>query len=126
MFREKEIQKEIETLESQLRRVSSDLDKISSLVPEGAGLRVIRRGDGYQYFMRHCGSKPTGDYIKKKNRKTAETLAQIEYDRKLIKNLEQQIVGLKQLCSMPSDPFDHTLDQMALGKKTDPTISRLG
>ena len=102
--------------ESQLRRVSSELEKISPLVPEGASLRVIQRGEGYQYFMRHCGSKPTGDYIQKKNRKTAETLAQIEYDRKLIKNIKQRIEGLKRLCFIPTDPFDHTLDQMVSGK----------
>lgn len=93
------------------------MEKISPLVPEGASLRVIQRGEGYQYFMRHCGSKPTGDYIQKKNRKTAETLAQIEYDRKLIKNIKQRIEGLKRLCFIPTDPFDHTLDQMVSGKR---------
>lgn len=117
MFREKDIQKEIETLESQLRSVSSELIKICPLVPEEASLRVIRHGEGYQYFMRHRGSKPTGDYIQKKNKKIAEALAQIEYDRKLIKNIKQRIEGLKQLCFIPLDPFDHTLEQMVLGKR---------
>ncbi|MBR5347655.1 MAG: hypothetical protein IK125_00270 [Lachnospiraceae bacterium] len=93
------------------------MEKITPLVPEGAGLRVIRRGGGYQYFMRHQGSKPTGDYIQKKNKEKAEVLAQIEYDRKLIKNIEQQIAGLKQLCAFSSDPFDHTFDQMVSGKR---------
>ncbi len=117
MFRENDIRKEIETLEKQLRRVSSELEKIAPLVPEGAGLRVIRRGEGYQYFMRHHGSKPTGDYIQKKDKNTAEVLAQIEYDRKLIKNIEQRIAGLKQLCENSPDPFDRTIGQMVEGKR---------
>ena len=117
MFRKKDIKNEIEILESQLRDVSSELAKIQPLVPEGAGLRVIRRGEGYQYFMRYHGSKPSGDYIQKKNKKTAQVLAQIEYDRKVIKNLELWITGLKHLCLFPDTPFDHAFDQMVSGKK---------
>ena len=117
MFRKKDIKNEIEILESQLRDVSSELAKIQPLVPEGAGLRVIRRGEGYQYFMRYHGSKPSGDYIQKKNKKTAQVLAQIEYDRKVIKNLELWITGLKHLCLFPDTPFDHAFDQIVSGKK---------
>ncbi|MBO4476752.1 MAG: hypothetical protein J5757_00330 [Lachnospiraceae bacterium] len=117
MFREVDVKKEIEFLESQLRSVSSEVEKIASLVPDGAGLRVISRGEGYQYFMRHRGSKPTGDYIAKKDREKAETLAQIEYDRKLIKSIEQRIAGLKQLSASSADPFEDAFGQMVLGKR---------
>jgi hypothetical protein len=117
MFKEKDIRNEIEYLEDQLMSVSSELEKIHPLVPEGAGLRVIRRGEGYQYFIRHHGLKPSGDYIRKKDMRTAQVLAQIEYDRKLIRHLEQRIAELKKLCSFPYDPFDHAFDQLVSGKR---------
>ena len=41
-------------------------------------LRTARHGEGYQYFLRKHGSETNGKYIKKKEMKVAQSLAQIE------------------------------------------------
>ena len=118
MIREKDIITELDFLKVSLQRVHSELEKIKKSVPEGVRLRAVRHGKGYQYFMRRYGIGGNGEYISKKNIKTAVILAQIEYDEKLVVVLQEAIDALNRCKeSGIDDVFEDTLSRMAPGKR---------
>ncbi len=119
MLREKEIRKEREGLEKIAQKVTMELEKLHNSVQDGIMLRTARHGEGYQYFLRKHGSETNGKYIKKKEMKVAQSLAQIEYDDKLIKNLNKSIRALRTLESVwEDDLFGRTAGQLAPGKRS--------
>ena len=115
---EKEIESRIKFLETSLRKTEDELERIKILVPDGTKLRSIKYGSEYQYFMRKDGLGSNGEYIKKRDRKTAEVLAQIEYDEKLSAILKKNMSDLvKHKSALTEDPFATALNKMALGKR---------
>ncbi|MBO7514269.1 MAG: hypothetical protein J6T47_01390, partial [Lachnospiraceae bacterium] len=101
----------------QLRQVTSEYEKLKKHLPEGASLRAARHGNSYQYFIRNQEFKSNGIYIKKKDRKIASALAQIEYDEKLIMELRNRIEKLKLFQSVFKNPFESALERMSFGKR---------
>ncbi|MBR5348304.1 MAG: hypothetical protein IK125_03635 [Lachnospiraceae bacterium] len=119
MVRRREIKEEINVLEERLRRLNVELTKLRTMVPKGARLRAVRRGNVYQYFMRVPGVDGSGKYLDKRNRKIAEILAQIEYDEKLEDLLSEELEKMKLLESVwENAPAEIALQRMAPGKRS--------
>ena len=98
--------------------VKLELERLRQLVPEGAKLRVIRKNNHYQYFMKNQGFGPNGKYIKKENMELAVMLAQLEYDEKLITALKEVILLLEKCKGAQfHNPFEYALNQMVQGKR---------
>ena len=118
MIRAKDLENEISYLEDSLEKVKLELERLRSMVPEGARLRVARHGDGFQYFIRSGGMETTGIYIKKEDEQKARILAQIEYDEKLEKILQKTLKGLKKGKAYWLDnPFVLATNKMIPGKR---------
>ncbi|MBR5658794.1 MAG: hypothetical protein IKX10_05305 [Lachnospiraceae bacterium] len=118
MLRTKEILNEITSLEDSKKKVARELERLKQQVPEGVSLRVARHGGSCQYFMREKGAEKTGKYIKKKDLKRAEILAQIEYDEKLIIQLNETLEKLKVLSKgWVEDPFNEAMKRLSMLKR---------
>lgn len=117
-MQKKEMYFDIRFLENSLSSVSSELSRLKKLVPEDSKLRAAKNGNSFQFFIRKKGATDNGVYIKKENRKTAATLAQIEYDEKLKKVLEASIASLSQWKEKGGqNPFATALQQLAPCKR---------
>ena len=118
MIREKDIDHEITFLEKNLSSVSSELKELRRLISKENRLRAVKHGKGYQYFIRKRGTTGNGEYIKQENIKSAELLAQIEYDEKIIKNLKEALEELMEFKSAGvGNIFESALNCMAPGKQ---------
>ena len=117
-MREKDIENEIAYLEEILKKVGAEADKIKKYVPKGARLRAFRHGKDYQYYMRRCGVRDNGEYIKRKDIKLVSMLAQLEYDEKLSGILQQLAETLRTVDEAGvGDAFEEALEQMIPGKR---------
>lgn len=117
MLRQKDIENEIIFLEETIQKVSSELEILLTQIPKGARLRSARHGNEYQYFMRSSKTNTSGIYIRKKDRKQASILAQIEYDEKLLMQLQDALPKLKLLeINCAENLFEATLSELASGK----------
>lgn len=118
LLREKDIMEEIKELEKEIELISKEHEGLEIKIPEGARLRAVKHGNVYQYFVRGHGSGENGIYIKKKDRMTAQILAQVEYDKKLKRRLQNSLSILNELITCwKDDPFNYTADQMIDGKR---------
>lgn len=71
MILEKDIINEIDALEKELLMIVSECERLKRHAPEGGSLRATKHGKTYQYFIRTPETGSNGEYIKKKDRKTA-------------------------------------------------------
>ena len=117
MIKRNDITNEINRLEEECMKISLELEKLKKRVPVGARLRASKIGKGYQYFIRKQDGRINGEYIKKKDRQVAGFLAQIEYDEKLIEELQKKIESLKLLQTACEDPCEIAMGRMVLGKR---------
>ena len=109
---------EMRFVEEKRQAVFNELEKLKAMVPEEARLRAVKNGNTYHYFVRKDGYGSNGEYIRKKDRKTAVILAQIEYDEKLLvilQNILETSTKFKE--AINRNPFDLALDKLARGKK---------
>ena len=117
MLKRSDIENEIAFLEESIKNAKKELEILRKKVPEGAKLRAARHNKGYQYFMRTDPSDIDGEYIKVKDRKRAEILAQIEYYEKLSEVLESALSSLNTVRISCADAvFESVLNSMPLGK----------
>ncbi len=118
MINERELLQEIEMLEDSIKQVMTELEPLKSTVSQSVMLRAIRHGSGYQYFQRRKGSETNGEYIRKKEITKAVTLAQIEYDERLLNALQEAKRQLEKCKSTGVvNPFETALEQMMPGKR---------
>lgn len=118
MIKTKDILNEIEELEDELIRISNEVQELRTRVPEGASLRAVKHGSGYQYFVRQRGSHGNGTYIRKGEREIASHLAQIEYDLKLQSELEDILKMLKELNVVwTENPYETVCEKVIPGKR---------
>ncbi|MCR5500814.1 MAG: hypothetical protein K6F31_10525 [Acetatifactor sp.] len=118
LMNEHEILREIGKLEDGIKQVLSELVMLRSAVPQDAVLRAARHGNGYQYFQRTKGSKDNGDYIRKKEMSKAITLAQIEYDERLLKSLQEAKRSFEKYNPTGiTEVYEKALQQMSPGKR---------
>lgn len=118
MINKHELIQEIEMLENSIKIVSTELETMKNTTEESVRLRAVRHGDGYQYFIRRKGSETNGEYIRASEINRAITLAQKEYDERLIDLLQESKKVLEKYESAGLiDPFEATLEQMSSGKR---------
>ena len=63
--------------------------------PEGT-LRISKKCNHYQYYLRHGKDDIHGKYLNTKQLPTAKKLAQKDYDKRLLKVLEEQLKAIEQ------------------------------
>lgn len=118
MIRYEDIIYEIQFFEEKMQAVLNELEKLKEMVPEKARLRAVKKGNIYHYFIRKDGYSSNGEYIRKKDRKIASILAQIEYDEKLSLILQNTLETLNKYKEIINgDPFELALDKLSLGKR---------
>ena len=118
MIKKQDIEYEIVFLQRYLNRTSDELNELKMKIPEGCKLSSIKHGNVYQYYKKEAGMNGNGIYIKRENMDMAKKLAQIEYDEKLIVELQKSIVSLERLeAKWLDDPFEVTLNKMISGKR---------
>ncbi len=114
MINKHELLDEIEIIKKNIEDVLAELEIMKSTVDQSVMLRVIKHGGGYQYFQRRKGSETNGEYIRKKDINKAITLAQIEYDEKLLGSLLELKNALEECIA---NPFETALEQIRPGKR---------
>lgn len=75
--------------EKQIDEMIYDIKKNLESAPEG-GLRIIHNHGSSQYYKREHDGETGSGYIRKQDIALAQALAQKEYDRKILKILEQE------------------------------------
>lgn len=107
------LEERFQLLESEVRKRNSALKS----APEGT-LRVIKHGNGYQFYHRTEPGDTSGKYIKKQNIKLAQGLAQKAYDKKFVElaSKEMLLIG-KYLKETAPEDIKHIYNNMHEHKK---------
>lgn len=88
----------METRLKNLFQIKHEKEKALSKTPEGT-LRVCRRGSRVQYYHRNDPKDFNGTYIRGKDIKLAQRLAQKDYDQKVLCAAEQEIKAIQKCLS---------------------------
>ncbi|MCR4807728.1 MAG: hypothetical protein K5857_08635 [Lachnospiraceae bacterium] len=100
------IEHEIAELKKTKEMTMIRIEQLRKTAPEGYTLRAVKHGNTKQYFARKNSGENNGTYIKKKDRRIAEALAQLEYNEKLMAVLSNEIKELEKLRYIPeTDPY---------------------
>ncbi|MCR5144459.1 MAG: hypothetical protein K6B67_04035 [Lachnospiraceae bacterium] len=117
MKNEKELLEEKLNLEEQLKKIKKELEILKKKVPDGAKLRGCLHGNTYQYYISTETTGRNGKYIKKENIKLAQQLAQIEYDEKLVKNIQRRIKHILDFqLKTKNDVYENAKERMHISK----------
>ena len=117
MINEHELVQEMAMLDKGIEKVTAELELLKGNIEQPVMLHVIRHGNGYQYYKRRKESETNGEYIKKKDISKAVTLAQIEYDERLLDSLQEAKKHIKKIESDGLvNPFETAMSQMSPGK----------
>ncbi len=107
------INDEIKQLLCIKENTEKQLSYLKKSIPDKCYLRAAKHGRSVQFFMCKYGHNKNGIYIKNRDRRVAENLAQIEYDEKLLRILSDEIESLKRLQKIPPcDPYLHAMNQV--------------
>ena len=118
MINEHELVQEMAMLDKGIEKVTAELELLKGNIEQPVMLHVIRHGNGYQYYKRRKESETNGEYIKKKDISKAVTLAQIEYDERLLDSLQEAKKNIKKIESDGLvNPFETAMSQMSPGKR---------
>ena len=113
MFDRKMLEEEILLLSSIKENIEKEQTKLVKKIPEGGLLRAAKHRSSVQYYYRKNGNDKCGKYIKKKNRTFAECLAQMEYDKALLKVIDDEIAALTKLQETSFDnPFSLAIEKI--------------
>ena len=100
----------------ELEKIAARKEKALAKAPEGM-LRVAMCKKTVQYFKRVNKDDFTGTYIKKKERSLAASLAQKEYDQKIMTAATSELYFLKRLIAVyEKNPLDLIASKMHPGK----------
>ena len=114
----KTIEEEIKKYRVQLDNTESELEKLKKKVTPGVRLYSMKHGNAFQYYMKTKGDESHGKYIPRGERKTAEMLAQIEYDENLKEALQRSVKDLEQMKrKLEKDPFVSAEQKLSAGKR---------
>ena len=99
-----EIKEKLRNREKQLLKLKKDKERALRNAPEGS-LRVNVNGNRIQYYHRTEPKDLNGVYIKEKDFRIAQKLAQKDYDKKILRNAEQEIKAIQKFFA--ADPEKH-------------------
>ena len=112
------IEEEIEKYKIQLNNTEKELDRLRKKIPPGVKLYAMKKGKVFQYFMRTKSDETHGKYITRQRMKTAEMLAQIEYDENLVDALDKSVKYLEEMKrKLDTNPFVAAEQKMSYGKR---------
>ncbi len=77
-----------------LKKARKFLESTLSKYPEGK-IRVSRRGDRIQFYLRNNSSEISGSYISKSKKKTIRTFLRKSYEEKALKLINKEILALE-------------------------------
>lgn len=87
--------------EKYLLQICKEKEKTLAKAPEGY-LRICKHGKHTQYYYRKDPKDFSGVYIKAKDKKLAQKLAQKDYDEKIVRSAEKEIKAIQRfLSAMP-------------------------
>ena len=81
----------LEVRKNSIRKIVSDKEKALKNAPEGR-LRILKRKNSCQYYLRKNSKDTNGVYIPQKNRSFIKKLAQRDYDRDLLKAAYEELL----------------------------------
>lgn len=93
-----EIKEKLRNREKQLLKLKKDKEKALRNAPEGF-LRVNVNGNRIQYYQRADPKDLNGVYIKEKDFRLAQKLAQKDYDKRVLRAAEQEIKAIQKYFS---------------------------
>ena len=99
-----EIKEKLRNREKQLLKLKKDKERALRSAPEGA-LRINVNGNRVQYYHRTDSKDLNGVYIKEKDFRIAQKLAQKDYDKKILRNAEQENKAIQKFFA--ADPEKH-------------------
>ena len=112
----KDLQERREYLESILDRGARKKDKIPMLPPHR--LRVVKRGNGYQYYIRSDEKDTSGKYVKKNQLKDIKQTIEKEYLDKAVNIIQKELSVLNQYLDKASpDKLENYYENMSEGRK---------
>lgn len=87
--------------EKDLLKIKKGKEKALEKAPEGC-LRICKHGRSYQYYHRKIPADFSGVYIKAKDKKLAQRLAQKDYDEKVLRSADKEINAIRRfLATIP-------------------------
>lgn len=93
-----EVKKLLETREKHLLRIKKEKEKALREVPDGT-LRICKNGKRVQYYHRNNPKDFNGVYIREKDMELAQTLAQKDYDKKVLGAVEKELNAIEKYIS---------------------------
>ena len=93
-----EIKVKLRNREKKLLKLKKDKERALRNAPEGS-LRVNVHGNRIQYYQRTEPKDLNGVYIKEKDFRIAQKLAQKDYDKKILHTAEQEIKAIQKFFS---------------------------
>ncbi len=118
MLNKRELIIERSDLEKTSRKIIAELDQLVKTAPKDMKLRAFKHGGSYQYYLRRNGSKGNGTYIKKKDIETARTLARIEYNENLLKEINRKNNEIREMLAMTNENiYISALNKMTEAKR---------
>lgn len=112
-----ETQKALSVRREYLQQLIDEKSQVVKKAPEGS-LRMSKHRDGWQYYYRKETKDFNGTYIKERDRKFAKSLAQRDYDKKLIQVAQQEIKAIdKYFQSLPETTVEHIYQALHPARK---------
>ena len=99
-----EIKEKLKKREKQLLKLKKDKEKALRNVPEGS-LRVNVNGNRVQYYQRTDSKDLNGIYIREKDHRLVQKLAQKDYDKRILCAAEQEMKAIQKYFS--ANPKKH-------------------
>lgn len=90
----KEVRRILEVRKNQLLQLKEEKEKSLLRAPKGF-LRVNCQGSRIQYYRRENASDANGVYLREKDRDLVRKLAQKEYDRKVLREVEKELRAIE-------------------------------
>ncbi len=117
MTESKEIKEELLKRKNCLLHMKRNLQERTYDNTEGS-LRINGSGNRVQYFHKMKGGNVLGTYIPKKNIALAQTLAQKEYERKVLRSIEQEVKAIeKYLSSIPQNTAEEIYNSLHIERQ---------
>lgn len=91
---EKELKTSVQGRIVELKEAIKELRKAVNKAPQGA-LRVCRRGQGFQYYLRNGGADTNGKYLPKRLMNVAQGIVQREYNARVLQVLARELEALE-------------------------------
>lgn len=93
-----QVKEQLEKRQQYLLRLRNDKENVLANAPKGF-LRISSNGDRVQYFIKQDSKESNGTYIRGENSHIARALAQRDYDKKVLRAIEQELKAIQKYLS---------------------------